>query len=163
MAAPPVRPHREGATMEIRDRIQADVKTALKAKDKERLGTLRQVLAAIKQVEVDTRQELEASDVLAILDKMIKQRRESATQYTDAGRTDLADKENAEITVIEGYLPQPLTEEEIGAMIDAAIAEVGATSMKEMGKVMAILKPQISGRGDVGKVSAQVKGRITGG
>ena len=101
MAAPPVRPPREGATMEIRDRIQADVKTALKAKDKERLGTLRQVLAAIKQVEVDTRQELEASDVLAILDKMIKQRRESATQYTEADRTDLG-------TLITDCLPLPI-------------------------------------------------------
>lgn len=148
--------------MSLKTRINDDVKTALKARDKERVGVIRQILAAIKQVEVDTRTELDEAAVLAVFDKMIKQRRESIVQYEDADRQDLADKEKYEIEVIEAYLPQPLSENEIAGMIDAAIDEVGATSMKEMGQVMGLLKPQIAGRGDIGAVSAEVKSRLSG-
>ena len=147
--------------MDFKKQLNDDVKTALKAKEKERLGVLRQILAAIKQVEVDERRELEGSDILSIFDKMMKQRKESIEQFEDAGRTDLADKEKFELEVISGYMPEPLSEAEINSMIDAAIEEVGATSMKEMGKVMGILKPQVAGKCDFGAVSAQVKGRLS--
>ncbi len=146
--------------MGIRDQINVDVKAALIAKDKAKVGVLRQVLAAIKQVEVDTRETPDEPGILSIFDKMLKQRRESITQFDDAGRTDLSDKEKFEMTVIEGYMPAQLTEAEIASMIDAAVAEIGATSMKEMGKVMALLKPQIAGKGDFGAVSAKVKGML---
>ena len=147
--------------MSIKDQLNADVKTALKSKDKQRLGCLRQVLAAIKQVELDTRTEPDEAAILAIFDKMVKQRRESITQFEDAGRNDLSEKEQFEVEVISSYLPQPLSEAEIDALINSAIEEVGATSMKEMGKVMGILKPQIAGKGDFGAVSAQVKSRLS--
>ena len=147
--------------MSIKSRLNEEVKAALKGGDKRRLGVLRQILAAIKQVEVDTREDLDDAGVLAVFDKQIKQRRESITQFADAGRQDLVDKETFEVEVISAYLPRALGDEEITALIDAAIAEVGATSMKEMGKVMAILKPQIAGRGDFGAVSARVKGRLS--
>lgn len=146
--------------MGLKDRINADVKKSLQARDMARVGVLRLVLAAIKQVEVDTRKPLDEAGTLAVFDKMTKQCRESITQYADAGREDLVAKESFEIEVIQSFLPKPLTEGEISALIEAAIAETGASSMKEMGKVMALLKPQIAGRGDFGAVSAQVKAML---
>ncbi|RLW68394.1 MAG: glutamyl-tRNA amidotransferase, partial [gamma proteobacterium symbiont of Stewartia floridana] len=137
----------------LKQRIQDDVKTAMKAKDKERLGTLRLITAAIKQREVDERAELDDSQVLAILDKMIKQRRDSVEQYESAGRQELADQEKSEIAIIEEYLPAGLSDEEVASMIESAIQEVGAAGMQDMGKVMGKLKPQMQGRADMGKVS----------
>ncbi|MBV2089654.1 MAG: GatB/YqeY domain-containing protein [Candidatus Thiodiazotropha taylori] len=146
----------------LKQRIQDDVKTAMKAKDKERLGTLRLITAAIKQREVDERAELDDSQVLAILDKMIKQRRDSVEQYESAGRQELADQEKSEIAIIEEYLPAGLSDEEVASMIESAIQEVGAAGMQDMGKVMGKLKPQMQGRADMGKVSGLVKQKLAG-
>ncbi|MBW9258756.1 MAG: GatB/YqeY domain-containing protein [Candidatus Thiodiazotropha sp. (ex. Lucinisca nassula)] len=146
----------------LKQRIQDDVKTAMKAKDKERLGTLRLITAAIKQREVDERAELEDSQVLAILDKMIKQRRDSVEQYESAGRQELADQEKSEIAIIEEYLPAGLSDEEVASMIESAIQEVGAAGMQDMGKVMGKLKPEMQGRADMGKVSGLVKQKLAG-
>ena len=146
----------------LKNRIQDDVKAAMKAKDKARLGTLRLITAAIKQREVDERAELDDSQVLAILDKMIKQRRDSVSQYETAGRQELADQEKREIAIIETYLPAGLSENEISTMIADAIQQVGAAGMQDMGKVMGILKPQMQGRADMGKVSALVKQHLSG-
>jgi hypothetical protein len=146
----------------LKQRIQDDMKTALKAGDKRRLGVVRLILAAIKQREVDERIELDDTQVLAVLDKMVKQRRDSVSQFAAAGREDLADAERYEIEVCQGYLPQPLSEAEIGAFIDAAIAATGASGMKEMSKVMAQLRPQVQGRADMGAVSALIKQRLGG-
>jgi hypothetical protein len=148
------------ADSSLKIRIQEDVKTAMRAADKARLGALRLITAAIKQVEVDSRKELDDSDVIAVLDKMCKQRRESIEQYSKAGRTDLVDVEEAELAIIREYLPQALTDAEITALIDAAISETGAGSVKDMGKVMAIIKPQAQGRADMGKLSGLVKARL---
>ncbi|MCG8067552.1 MAG: GatB/YqeY domain-containing protein [Candidatus Thiodiazotropha taylori] len=146
----------------LKQRIQDDVKTAMKAKDKARLGTLRLITAAIKQREVDERAELDDSQVLAILDKMIKQRRDSVEQYESAGRQELADQEKSEIAIIEEYLPAGLSDEEVASMIESAIQEVGAAGMQDMGKVMDKLKPQMQGRADMGKVSGLVKQKLAG-
>ncbi len=146
----------------LKERIQEDVKDAMRARDKERLGALRQMTAAIKQREVDERVELGDPEVLAVLDKMIKQRRDSQSQYTDAGRTELAEQEGYEIEVISAYLPAALGEEEIATHVDAAVAEAGAASMRDMGKVMGLLKPRLQGRADLGAVSALVKARLSG-
>ncbi|MET0066076.1 MAG: GatB/YqeY domain-containing protein [Candidatus Thiodiazotropha sp.] len=146
----------------LKQRIQDDVKAAMKAKDKARLATLRLITAEIKQREVDTRTELDESQVLAILDKMIKQRRDSATQYADAGRAELAEQEHSEIGIIETYLPAALSEDEIAAMISDAIDSSGASGMQDMGKVMGLLKPKMQGRADMGQVSARVKQQLTG-
>ncbi|MET0027664.1 MAG: GatB/YqeY domain-containing protein [Candidatus Thiodiazotropha sp.] len=146
----------------LKQRIQDDVKVAMKAKDKARLSTLRLITAEIKQREVDTRTELDESQVLAILDKMIKQRRDSATQYQDAGRTELADQERSEIAIIETYLPAALSAAEIDAMIAEAIASAGASGMQDMGKVMGLLKPRMQGRADMGQVSGLVKQKLAG-
>ena len=146
----------------LKQRIQEDMKTAMKAGEKVRLGVIRLILAAIKQREVDERIELDDTQVLAVLDKMVKQRRDSVTQYSAAGREDLAEVERVEIEVCQGYLPQPLTEAEIAALIDAAIAATGATGMKEMSKVMAQIRPQAQGRADMGAVSALIKQRLGG-
>ncbi|MCG7871613.1 MAG: GatB/YqeY domain-containing protein [Candidatus Thiodiazotropha lotti] len=146
----------------LKQRIQDDVKTAMKAKDKDRLGTLRLITAAIKQREVDERAELDDSQVLAILDKMIKQRRDSVEQYESAGRQELADQEKSEIAIIEDYLPAGLSDEEVASMIESAIQEVGAAGMQDMGKVMGKLKPQMQGRADIGKVSGLVKQKLAG-
>ncbi len=146
----------------LKQRITEEMKVAMRAGDKARLGTIRLVLAAIKQVEVDTREELDDPKVLAILDKMVKQRRDSIAQYEGAGRQDLADKEAAEIAVIQEYLPKALDQAEIAAEIDKAVAEAGAASMQDMGKVMALLKPRLQGRADMGAVSALVKGKLAG-
>lgn len=148
--------------MGLKDRITADMKTAMKAGEKDRLGVIRMTLAAIKQREVDERKELTDADVLAVIEKMVKQRRESVTQYESGGRADLAAKESAEIDVLSEYLPEPLSADELSALIDAAIAETGAESLRDMGKVMARIKSDAQGRADMGAVSAQVKARLAG-
>ena len=146
----------------LKERITADMKAAMKSGDKARLGVIRLIQAALKQVEVDERIELDDARVLAILDKMVKQRRDSAAQYEKAGRSELAEQENFEIGIIQEYLPQPLSDAEIETLIDDAIAATGATSMKEMGKVMGLLKPKVQGRADMGAVSAKIKARLGG-
>ncbi len=146
--------------MSLKDRITADMKAAMRAKDAERLSAIRLLLAAVKQKEVDDRIEADDGAVLAIIAKLIKQRRDAAEQYDAAHRADLAAKERAEIEVIGVYLPQALTDQEIAAMIDAAIAAVGLTGPQAMGKVMAALKPQLTGRADIAQVSAQVKAKL---
>ena len=138
------------------------MKAALRARESARLDTLRLLLAAMKQKEVDERVELEDADVLAILEKMIKQRRESIAQFEKAAREDLAAKERAEIEVLEGYLPQKLGEAEVAQAIAQAVAESGAAGIKDMGKVMALLKPRLAGRADMGHVSSLVKARLSG-
>lgn len=144
------------------DTIKAAVRAAMKARDKERLATLRLIQAEFKRIEVDERIEVDDARALAVLDKMVKQRRDSAQQYADAGRDELAAKENAEIDVIQEYLPAQLGEDELAAMIDTAIASVDAQGMAAMGPVMAQLKPQLAGRADMGAVSQLVKQRLNG-
>ncbi|MBU0654768.1 MAG: GatB/YqeY domain-containing protein [Gammaproteobacteria bacterium] len=144
----------------LKTRISEDMKAAMRAQDKPRLGVIRLMLAAVKQLEVDTRTQLDEAAVLAVLDKMIKQRRESIRQYTDAGRIDLADQENFELGVIQDYLPQQLSEDELLALIQQGIAETGAASVRDMGKVMNWLKPQAQGRTDMGKLSGMIKARL---
>lgn len=141
----------------LKERIKEDMKTSMKSGDKARLGVMRMILAAIKQVEIDERVELDDARVIVVLDKMLKQRRESIKQYRDANRIDLAEVEEAEILVIQDFLPQALNEAEIDDMVAKAIAETGAESVKDMGKVMAILKPQMQGRADMALVSARIK------
>ena len=133
----------------------------MRAKQKERLSTIRLALSAIKQVEVDTRETLDDAAVLAILDKLVKQRRDSIKQYEDAGRQELADIEKAEIEVLQDFLPAPLTDEEVSALIEDAVNKTGAESMKDMGKVMGLLKPQLQGRADMGAVSGKIKARLS--
>ena len=147
--------------MGLKERITEDMKTAMRAKETARLGTVRLLLSAMKQKEVDERVVLTDADVLAIIDKMVKQRRESIAQFEKAGRNDLADGEKAEIAVLTAYLPQQLSETEVGEAIAAAIKESGAAGVKDMGKVMAILKPKIQGRADVGAVSNKVKEKLS--
>jgi uncharacterized protein YqeY len=144
----------------LKQRLVEDMKAAMKAGEKRRLGIIRLINAAIKQREVDERIELDDIQVLAVLDKMLKQRRDSITQYEAAKREDLAEQERYEIGVCQQYLPAALGHGEIAALIETAVAASGATSVKEMGKVMAILKPQVQGRADVGAVSALVKQRL---
>ena len=146
--------------MSLKDKITEDMKTAMRARDSARLGTVRLLLAAMKQKEVDERVVLTDADVLAIIDKMVKQRRESIAQFDQAGRTDLADAERAEIAVLTAYLPQQLSEAEVGQAIAAAITETGAAGARDMGKVMALLKPRLAGRADMGKVSGLVKAKL---
>ena len=143
--------------MSMKSQITGAMKDAMRAKDKPRLGAIRLMLSEVKRIEVDERIEIDDQRLLAILDKMIKQRRDSITQYEAAGRDELAAIEIAEIAVIQDFLPTALTEEEINAMIAVAIAETGAESMRDMGKVMGILRPQIQGRADGGAVSGLVK------
>ena len=147
--------------MSLRQRIQDDMKSALKAGDKQRLGTLRLIHAAVQQREVDERVLLTDQQVLETLDKMVKQRRESIVQYEQGSRDDLAEQERFEIGVIQHYLPEPLSDAEIDALVDDAIAETGAAGIRDMGKVMAIVKPAVQGRADVGAVSAKVKTRLS--
>lgn len=146
--------------MSLKDRIQQDVKDAMRAKDKERLAAIRLITAAIKQREVDERIELDDEQVLLVLDKMCKQRRESISQFEKAGRDDLVSKEVSELEIIQDYLPKQLDDEEIAALIDAALVETGASSIKDMGKVMGQLKPQLQGRADMSAVSAMIKSRL---
>ena len=147
--------------MSLKNQISEDMKTAMKAKDSATLSAIRLLMAQIKQEEVDHRIELDDAGIIAAIDKMLKQRRDSITQYTQGGRQDLADKEQAEIDVLQRYLPQPLTEQEIDGLIDSAIQSSGASGMQAMGKVMALLKPQLTGRADVAAVSARVKARLS--
>lgn len=149
--------------MALRTQISEDMKAAMRAGDKARLGVIRLILAAIKQIEVDQRiDSLGDEQVLATLDKMLKQRRESIVQFDKAGRKDLADQEHFEIGVIQHYLPAALSDDEIEQLIDAALKQTGAASIRDMGKVMAVLKPQLQGRADVGQVSGRVKARLGG-
>lgn len=136
------------------------MKTAMKGGDKERLATIRLMLAAAKQVEIDERRDLSDADLLAILDKMVKQRRDSISQFKEAGRDDLVTQEESEMAVIQDFLPQPLSEAEIETLITAAIANADAKTMQDMGKVMGLLKPQLQGRADMGKVSGQIKAQL---
>lgn len=145
----------------LKERIKEEMKAAMKGGDKARLGVIRLIMAAIKQVEVDERVELGDDRVLIVLDKMLKQRRESIRQFRDAGRTDLAEIEEAEVLVIQDFLPQPLTGDEIDALVAGAIAETGATAIKDMGAVMNVLKPTMQGRADMAQVSARIKARLT--
>jgi len=146
--------------MSMKQQINDAMKAAMRAKDKPRLGAIRLIQADIKRIEVDERIEVDDARVLAILDKMVKQRRDSITQYEDAGRQELADIEIAEIAVVQDFLPTALSDDEIAAMVAAAVAETGAASMADMGKVMGILKPQIQGRADGGAVSGLVKAAL---
>lgn len=146
--------------MSLKNQLTEDMKTAMKSGDKERLGVIRLVNAAIKQREVDERIQLDDTQVLGVLEKMLKQRRDSIQQFEAAGRTDLADKEKFEVGVIQHYLPAQLTSAEVDAAIAAAIAEAGATSTKDMGKVMGLVKPKVAGRTDMGKLSELVKAKL---
>jgi uncharacterized protein YqeY len=146
--------------MSLKQQIQDDVKSAMRERAQKRLGTLRLITAAIKQIEVDKRVELDDSAVLAVLDKMAKQRRESLQQYEDAGREDLAAQERFELELISGYLPEALSEAEVAGLIEQAIAETGAESMRDMGAVMNRLRGDVQGRADMKAVSNAVKARL---
>ena len=148
--------------MSLKTRLQEDMKTAMRARDTARLGVVRMALAAIQQREVDERTELSEADLLSLLEKMIKQRRESAEQYRAGGRPELADRELAEVEQLSAYLPKPLDEHELAALIDAAISETGASGMRDMGRVMGLLKSRAAGRADMSALSAQVKARLSG-
>jgi uncharacterized protein YqeY len=148
--------------MSLKERITEDMKAAMRAKDAARLGAIRFLQAAIKQKEVDERVDADDASILAIIDKLIKQRRDSITQFEAAGRRDLVDKEQAELALLQSYLPQQLTDAELEAAVDAALAESGAAGAAAMGKVMAVLKPRIAGRADIGKASALVKKKLVG-
>lgn len=143
--------------MSLKTRIDEDMKAALRARQSDRLSAIRLLVAAIKQREIDTRSELDDAGVMAVVDKLIKQRRDAVAQYAAAGRQDLAAKEQAEIEVLSAYLPQAMSAAEVDALIRQAIAETGATGARDMGKVMAWLKPRLAGRADMTSVSAQVK------
>ena len=147
-------------TSAIKGKIQEDMKSAMRSQEKDRLAAIRLILAALKQREVDERIELTDEHVLSILDKMLKQRRESIAQYEAANRQDLVDKEAAEVSVIQAYLPAQLSAGEIDALITEAIRETGASSARDMGKVMGVLKPKVQGRADVASVSNKVKERL---
>jgi uncharacterized protein YqeY len=146
--------------MALKDRITEDMKSAMRAGEKERLGTIRLALAAIKQREVDERISLDDTQVLAVLEKMIKQRREAITQFQSGGRADLVAKESAEISVLQQYLPAQMSEAEIDTLIQEAIQSTGAASVKDMGKVMAVVKPKAQGRADMGALSARIKQKL---
>ncbi|NND92018.1 MAG: GatB/YqeY domain-containing protein [Granulosicoccus sp.] len=146
---------------ETRQRVLDDIKTAMKAGDKPRLATLRLMSAAIKQKEVDERIELDEHTTIALLDKLLKQRRESIAQYAAAGRDDLVAQEQSEAELIQTYLPEAMSEAEITALIDAALETTGATSVRDMGKVMALVKPQVQGRADMSLISKAVKERLS--
>ena len=145
----------------LKQRIQDDMKAAMKGGDKPRLGVIRLLMAAIKQREVDERIELDDTQILAVLDKMVKQRRDSITQYEQAGRSELAEQEAFEITILQDYLPTALTEDEITDMIKEAIQSTGAESIRDMGKVMGQLKPKMQGRADMGAVSGLIKQQLS--
>jgi hypothetical protein len=147
---------------ELKQRISTEMKAAMRAKDKARLGAIRLIMSEIKRIEVDERIELDDTRVLAVLDKMQKQRRDSISQFDTAGRQDLADLERQELEVIKTFLPQPLTEQELADLIAQAISTTAAQSMQDMGKVMAIIKPQIQGRADAAAVSRLVKAQLAG-
>ena len=146
---------------ELKNRITEDMKSAMRSKEKQRLLTIRSVLAGIKQREVDERIELDDTAVLAIIDKMCKQRRESISQFEKANRRDLVEQEESELIILQAYLPEPLSEDEITALIVEAMSETGASSVKEMGKVMAYIKPKAQGRADMGKINGMIKSQLS--
>ena len=146
--------------MSLKVRITDDMKAAMRAGEKDRLGVIRLILAALKQREVDERIELDDAQILAILEKMLKQRRDSIEQYSAANREDLAAIERAEVEVIQTYMPAPLSSEELDAIVAKAIADSGATSAREMGKVIGLVKPQVIGRADMGQISEMIKARL---
>jgi hypothetical protein len=146
--------------MSLKEKIKADIKQAMRDKNESRLSTLRMLSAAIQRREVDERIQLDDTQVLAVIEKLVKQGRESIEQYNNGGRRDLADKESSEIAVYQAYLPQPLTEAEIDKLIGDAVTATGASSIKDMGKVMAVLKPQLQGRADMGQVGSKVKTKL---
>ena len=148
--------------MTLKAQLQQDMKDAMRSGDKRRLGAIRLILAAVKQREVDERIELDDAQVINVLDKMAKQRRDSLEQYEKAGRDDLAEQETFELDILKAYLPEQLGEAEIDALIDEAIQATGASSMKDMGKVMGQLKPKLQGRADLGAVSGRIKARLSG-
>jgi uncharacterized protein YqeY len=148
--------------MSLKDQITEDMKTAMRAKDSERLGTIRLLLAAMKQKEVDERVVLDDAAVVAIVDKLVKQRKDSITAFTQGGRTDLADKEAAEIKVLEVYLPQRMGADEVAVEVKAIVAELGAKGPGDMGKVMGVVKTRLAGKADMGQVSAAVKAALSG-
>ena len=148
-------------TSALKSTIHDEMKAAMRAKDKARLGIIRLIQSEFKRIEVDERIELDDARVLAVLDKMVKQRRDSAQQYEDAGRQELAEQEKFEIGVISEFLPQPLSEDEISSLIEDAITSTGANGMQAMGQVMGILKPKLQGRADIGKVSGLVKAKLS--
>jgi uncharacterized protein YqeY len=145
----------------LKQRIQEDMKTALRMQEKQRLGVVRLILAAIKQVEVDERIEVDDTRISQILNKMIKQRRDSIAQYDQAKRVDLADQERLEVDIIQTYLPEPLNEADVDRLLSEVITKLGATSVKDMGKVMAELKERLQGRADMTQISAKIKERLT--
>ncbi|HET9701657.1 MAG TPA: GatB/YqeY domain-containing protein [Burkholderiales bacterium] len=147
--------------MSLKTRINEDMKAAMKAREAERLGAIRLLLAAIKQKEVDERSDLDDAAVLGVIERMLKQRRDSISQFEQAGRTDLADKEKFEVSVLQAYMPQALGDAELAAAVAAAVAELGAKGLQDMGKVMGLLKGRLAGRADMGKVSALVKARLS--
>jgi len=144
----------------LKERINEDMKAAMRASDKERLSTIRMAQAAIKQREVDERTTLDDAQVIAVIEKMVKQRRESIAQFEQGGRADLAAREAGEIALLQGYLPEPLSEAELDAIISESIAASGASSIKDMGKVMAAVKAKAAGRADMGAVSARIKASL---
>jgi uncharacterized protein len=148
--------------MSLKDRITEDMKNAMRAKDSERLGTIRMITSAIKQREVDERISLDDTQVLSVIEKMIKTRKESIAQFQAGGRDDLVAKETKEVELLQAYLPEQLSEAELDGLIAAAIAESGATSIKEMGKAMAILKQKAQGRADMGAMSTKLKAKLGG-
>lgn len=145
----------------LKDQLSAEMKRCMKAKEKDRLGVVRSLQAAVKQVEIDNQTTLDDAGVLAVIDKAMKQRRDSYQQYMDAERSDLAETEEFEMKVIQDFMPQPLSEDEINALIDQAMADTGASSMQEMGKVMGLLKPKMQGRADMGEVSKLIKAKLS--
>ena len=147
--------------MSLKERLTEDMKTAMRAKDQVSLGTIRLINAAVKQFEVDERIEADDAKITAILTKMVKQRKDSAKIYTEADRQDLADKENAEIEILNRYLPQMMSAEEIKTVVEAAIAETGASGMADMGKVMGVLKTRLAGKADMGEVNKVLKAALT--
>jgi len=147
--------------MTLRERINEDMKNAMRAREAEKLGAVRLLLAAVKQREVDERITLDDAGVVSVIEKMMKQRRDSISQYEKAQRQDLADKEKYEISVLEAYLPQGLSQAEVEAIVAEAVASSGAKSAADMGKVMALVKPRVAGRADMGKVSALVKSKLS--
>lgn len=149
-------------TSSLKVRIQDDMKAAMRAQEKARLAAIRLLLAAIKQKEVDERIQVSDPDVLAVIDKMIKQRRESISQYENAGRADLVDKEAQEMAILQSYLPAPFSDTELDSLMDAVIAESGAASIKDMGNVMNLLRPKIQGRCDIAEVSKRVRAKLSG-
>ena len=145
----------------LKTRINDDVKTAMRSKDKERLGTLRLLTAAIKQIEVDERIELDDDKIVAVIEKMLKQRKDSIEQFEKAGRTELAEIEIKEVTILKEFMPEQLSDADVDALINEAITSTGAEAMKDMGKVMGMLKPKLAGKADMGAVSGKIKAKLS--